>query len=140
MEGSEDKHFEEIKNEERKSSNIIQSSQSQRDSVSEVSGGIGIGGVVSPEDPHIEWNRLVMQDLQLHDVIDEQHKTGVSFSKCCHALHLDCLLTYSTSDGGTNYDTNYMRSMVGFDEGSIQCPVCKSFKNTWQPFLPLGLD
>jgi len=33
-----------------------------------------------------------------------------------------------------------MKQMVGQDDGCIQCPMCKTFKNTWQPFLPLGLD
>lgn len=30
--------------------------------------------------------------------------------------------------------------MVGYDIGCITCPMCKTFKNTWQPFLPLGVD
>ena len=29
--------------------------------------------------------------------------------------------------------------MIGYDDNCISCPVCKTFKNTWQPFLPLGL-
>jgi len=66
---------------------------SHRDSQSEVSGAAG-HGLCLVEDPHIEWDKLVMQDLQLASVIDEQYKTGVSFMKCCHAFHLDCLQQY----------------------------------------------
>ena len=39
-----------------------------------------------------------------------------------------------------NYQRQYMKSMVGVDDGCIQCPMCKTFKNAWQPILPLGLD
>ena len=44
-----------------------------------------------------------MNELQLSDVIDEQYKTGVTFSKCCHAMHLDCLQQYQMADGEMNY-------------------------------------
>ena len=29
---------------------------------------------------------------------------------------------------------------MGNELNVIQCPMCKSAKNTWQPFFPLGLD
>ena len=38
------------------------------------------------------------------------------------------------------FDKEYMKTMIGFDDNVIQCPICKTFKNTWQPLLPLGLD
>ena len=72
--------------------------------------------------------------------MDEKYKTGVSFSKCSHAFHLECLHQYQSADGEMNYQRQYMKSMVGVDDGCIQCPMCKTFKNAWQPILPLGLD
>ena len=104
-------------------------SQSQRDSQSEVSG--AGQGLTFKEDPHIEWDQTVMKDLQLSDVIDEHYKTGVSFSKCCHAFHLDCLSKYQASTDQMNYQAHYVKQMVGYDDNSIQCPMCQTFKNTW---------
>ena len=52
---------------------------------------MALGGLVSEEDPHIKWDKMVMQDLQLKDVLDPNYKTGVTFQKCCHAFHFDCL-------------------------------------------------
>ena len=92
------------------------------------------------EDPHQARNETVLDDLQLRDVIDETYKTGVSFDKCCHEFHLDCLQQYQTAEGQLNYQRIYVKQMVGYDDNCIQCPMCKTTKNTWQPLLPLGLD
>ena len=81
-----------------------------------------------------------MNDLQLHDVLDPKYKTGIAFTKCCHAFHLDCLQQYRTAESAVNMHKQYMKAMVGYEDDCIQCPMCKTFKNTWQPLLPLGLD
>ena len=85
-------------------------------------------------------DRVVMKDLQLDDVLDRKYKTGVAFTKCCHAFHMDCLQQYITAESTVNPQKQYMKAMVGFDDDCIQCPMCKTFKNAWQPVLPLGLD
>ena len=76
--------------------------------------------------------------LGLKGVIDERMHTGVQVSKCCHYFHNECLLSYLTSETTQQtFAQNRMRNVVGIDEGTIQCPICKGLKNTWIPFLPL---
>jgi len=122
-----------VEEEERKQPSL--GSSSFRDSQSEVSSNVHL-----EEDPHPAWDKLVLEDLQLAGVIDKEYKTGVSFNKCCHGFHLDCLQRYQTAENTLDFQRSYMKEMIGQDEGCIQCPMCKTFKNTWQPFLPLGLD
>ena len=43
------------------------------------------------DNPRWEWDARVINTLQLKDVVDPQYKTGVTFTKCCHAFHFDCL-------------------------------------------------
>ena len=81
-----------------------------------------------------------MNDLSLRGVLDAEYKTGVAFTKCPHAFHHDCLISYQTSEKHMNPQKQYVKEMVGYDDDCIQCPICKTFKNTWQPFLPLGLE
>ena len=42
--------------------------------------------------PYAEKNQMVLDELNLKGAIDSRHLTGVQFSKCCHQLHLDCLV------------------------------------------------
>ena len=45
-----------------------------------------------------EWDKIVMEDLDLITVIDNKYKTGVTISKCCHAFHYDCLQRYQFAE------------------------------------------
>ena len=80
-----------------------------------------------------------MEELQLSGVIDAEFKSGLTFTKCSHAFHFDCLQEYQTAERQLSREKEYMRHVVGIDDDCIQCPICKTFKNAWQPFLPLGL-
>ena len=40
----------------------------------------------------------MLADLQLVDVIDSRHLTGVTVSKCCHYFHHDCMTEYIGSE------------------------------------------
>ena len=33
-----------------------------------------------------------------------------------------------------------LKKVVGIEINWITCPMCKTVKNSWQPYLPLGLD
>ena len=88
----------------------------------------------------MQWDKTVMQELQLKGVLEHNFKTGVTFEKCCHAFHLDCLQEYQIAEGTYHPDREDDKSRVGYDDDCIMCPMCKTFKNAWQPFLPLGLD
>ena len=67
---------------------------------SEASGANDKGGI--QESPWARWDDLVMNDLSLRGVLDAEYKTGVAFTKCPHAFHHDCLISYQTSEKHMN--------------------------------------
>ena len=52
----------------------------------------GASGLVTEEDPHLEWDRVVLHELQLKEVLDPKYKAGLSFTKCCHAFCKECIM------------------------------------------------
>ena len=64
-------------------------------------------------------------------------------SKCCHYFHHDCMTEYIASeqrDDQHDFQRARIREIMGNEANVVQCPMCKSPKNTWQPFFPLGLE
>ena len=85
----------------------------------------------------------MLDELQLRGVIDEKHMTGVSQSKCCHYFHHDCMTKYIESEQKADqqdFQRARIREILSNESNVIQCPMCKSAKNTYQPFFPLGLE
>ena len=85
-----------------------------------------------------EANEVV--EFGLNDVVDVDTKCGTWLNRCCHYFHADCLASYRTAEANRNFQQAYSRGLMGFDDDMIQCPICQTLSNTYQPIMPANKD